>query len=94
MKNDSNDKGVILSLLDRFNKQRLPRALEMKKRVDSGELLNESDHSFIEEVLTDAQQIQPLVEKNPEFQEIYVKAITLWKEITDKDLVNQKKSLK
>ena len=94
MQKDAKDKGAIMMLLDRFNKQRLPRALEMKKRVDRGELLNEHDHSFIAEVLTDAQQMQSLVERNPEFREIYAKAFGLWKEIIDKDLENQKKSMK
>jgi len=94
MKNESKDKGTIVTLLERFTKQRLPRAQEMKKRVDRGELLNDQDHSFMEEVLTEAQKIQSLVERNPEYQEIYVKAVILWKEIIDKDLENQKKSLK
>jgi hypothetical protein len=36
MSQDSRDQGVIQVLLDRFTKQRLPRALQMKERVDKG----------------------------------------------------------
>ena len=93
MKKTSKDKGVIFALLERFNKQRLPRALEMKKRVDSGELLNEQDHVFLKEVISDASKIKQLVDRNPEYQELYGKAYNLWQGIIDKDLENQKKSL-
>jgi len=93
MSNDTKDQGVILAILDRFNKHRLPRAQEMKKRADRGELLNDEDHSFIAEVLRDAKDIQPLLIKHPEYQSLYLKAFSLWKEIIDKDMENQKKSL-
>ncbi|MBF8269889.1 MAG: hypothetical protein HW386_1598, partial [Gammaproteobacteria bacterium] len=76
----------------RFNKQRLPRAREMKKRVDSGELLNKHDHALIKEVFTDARKIEQLVDRNPEYRELYENAFNLWKGIIDKDLENQKKS--
>ena len=78
-------------LLEMFNKQRLPRALDLKKRVDSGELLSEIDHQFLKEVFSDANRIRPLVDRNPEYRELYEKAYNLWKGIIEKDLENQKK---
>jgi hypothetical protein len=47
------DKGLIMVLLERFNKQRLPRALSLKKKVDSGELLDDYDHKYIKELQKD-----------------------------------------
>ncbi len=91
MNNVSKDKGVIFVLLERFNKQRYPRLLKMKKLVDSGELLSKHDHSFIKTVQTDAAKIRQLVERNPEYQEIYDKALNILNEIIDRDLENQKK---
>ena len=44
------DKGMILVLIDRFNKQRYPRALSLLKKVDSGEILSDYDHAYIKEV--------------------------------------------
>ncbi len=86
------DKGVIFVLLERFNKQRLPRALALKKKVDSGELLNDYDHNLIEEVLKDASQISSLIERNPEYKDLAARAINLWNEIIEKDIENQKKA--
>jgi len=92
MTEKSKDTGVILALLDRFNKQRLPRALKMKEKVDSGELLNDDDHNLLKEVFADAGRIKQLVDRNPEYQELYERGFNLWKEIIDKDLENNKKS--
>ena len=86
------DKGVIFVLLERFNKQRLPLALALKKKVESGELLNDYDHNLIEEVLKDASQISSLIERNPEYKDLAAKVINLWNEIIEKDIENQKKA--
>ena len=85
------DKGVIFVLLERFNKQRLPRALALKKKVDSGELLNDYDHKLIEEVQEDAKQVESLIERNPEYKDLATKVLNLWNEIIEKDIENQGK---
>lgn len=85
------DKGVIFVLLERFNKQRYPRALALKKKVDSGELLNDYDHKLIEEVQEDAKQVRSLIERNPEYKDLATKVLNLWNEIIEKDIENQKK---
>ena len=92
MSDKNKDKVIILVLLDRFNKQRCPRALAMKKKVEQGEVLNKFDLQLIDEVFDDARNIKPLLERNPEYKELAAKAINLWKEIAAKDLENQKSS--
>jgi len=92
MKQSSEDTGVILALMERFNEQRLPRALELKKRVEQGECLSEPDISFLDEVFKDANHVMPLVDKHPELQSIATRAISLYKEITEKALENEKQS--
>jgi len=88
----SQDAGVIFALVDRFNKQRLPRALELKERVDKGERLSEQDIAFLDQVFKDANHIKPLVEKHPEWQDLAARAMGLYKEITEKALENEKES--
>ena len=92
MSQESKDKGVILALLERFNKYRLPRALEMKKKVDGGELLNDEDLNHLEEVFADAGEIKQLLDRNPEYLEVYTRAISLWQEIINKDYKNRQES--
>ena len=54
---------VIQVLAERFESQRLPRALRMKERVDQGETLTDLDIEFLEEKGTAAE----LIEKHREF---------------------------
>ena len=87
----SNEAGVIAVLVERFNTQRLPRALEIKVKVDAGETLSDFDLDFLGQVLADARQIQPLAARHPEYQELVARAIHLYREILDKAAENEKK---
>ena len=91
MNQKDKDKGILLVLMDRFNKQRLPRALALKKKVDSGESLNDYDYKLIKEVQEDSKMSQTLLERNPEYKDLAAKAMNLWNEIIQKDIENQKK---
>ncbi|HEY9199272.1 MAG TPA: hypothetical protein VIR60_07890 [Gammaproteobacteria bacterium] len=85
------DAGVSQALLDRLNNQRLPRALEIKEKVDAGEPLGEYDLRFLEDVFADAQAIQPMVDRHPEYQKLVARVIHLYKEILDKAVANENK---
>ncbi len=90
MVDTSKDAGIIQVLVDRLESQRLPRVLSLKASVDKGEPLAELDIHFLEEIFQDAQHIQPLVDRHPEWQSLVAKVIHLYKEITDKALENEK----
>jgi hypothetical protein len=92
MSGSSEDTGVIVALMERFNEQRLPKALALKTRVEQGECLSEHDITFLDEVFRDANHAMPLVDKHPELQPLASRAISLYKEITDKALENEKQS--
>ena len=81
----SKDDGVIAALLERFKNQRLPRILQLKEKVDSGEKLNDFDMSFLEEVLKGAHEIVPIADRHPEYQDLMAKAIRLHHDITEED---------
>ncbi len=90
MNSSDPDAGLISVLMERFEKQRLPRALSLKDKVDAGELLNDHDLAFLEEVFADATKIKPLLDRHPEYQPLAARMLHLYKEITSKALDNQK----
>lgn len=92
MADKSHDPGVIHALVERLNTQRLPRALDLKKKVDAGGTLGEHDMHFLESVFHDAETIKPLVSRNPEYQQLAARIIKLYKEIVDKAMENEKKA--
>jgi len=92
MSNANTDAGIAQVLLDRMNNQRLPRAFELKDKVDAGERLSEYDLQFLEQVLADAQAIQPLLARHPEYQDLASRAMHLYKEIVDKATQNETKA--
>lgn len=85
----SNDLGVITVVLERLNKQRLPRAMSLKAKVDRGERLNDFDIAFLEQVISDARRSQPIVERHPQYQPLLAQVIGLYKAIIDKAVENE-----
>jgi hypothetical protein len=92
MSQTQKDDGVIVAILERFEKFRLPRVLDIKAKVDGGGTLSDPDLDFLERVMKDAGEIQRLVERRPDVQPLYARAVDLYHEITAKALENEKKS--
>ena len=88
----SKDQGVAISLAERLTKDTLPKAFEIKARLDRGERLEHWDIEFLKELFKHAEQVKPLVDRNPEFQEVYAQVVQLYKEITERALINEKDS--
>jgi hypothetical protein len=78
------DAGLAVVLIERFEHWILPRVLEIKAKVDRGEKLADFDLDFLENVLKDAEEIKPHVDRAPEYQSLYTRAISLYGEITQK----------
>ena len=92
MRDTSNDAGAIQALLDRLNSQRLPRALDLEKKVDRGERLDDQDMQFLKMVLEDTGTARELAGRNPELQPLVARLIGLYGEITRKGLENEQGS--
>ena len=92
MQNDITDIGVIAVLMKRFEEERLPRALEIKRRVDNGECLSEVDLVFLHEVLEHSGEITRLAKKHPEYEKLYSQRANIFHKITKKALENEGKN--
>ena len=84
--------GVITALLDRLANRRLPRVLDIKKKVDGGEKLDSANMAYLERVLEDASEVQRMMAINPlpEYEELMAQVAHLYKQITSKALENEK----
>ncbi len=89
MDHGSNDNGVISAIIERLEEQRLPRALDLKDKVDQGSLLDDMDIEFLERVLADNNNLKPLLARHPEYQDLAARMIGLYLEITTKALKNE-----
>lgn len=89
MNGTNTDEGIIVALLDRMRTQRLPRALDIKEKVDQGERLDAFDIQFLQDVFEDAQLQQVRWGDHPELHEIIAKTIHIYHEITTRALENE-----
>lgn len=92
MSNDNEDTGMIEAILQRLNDFRLPRLLELKERMDVGEVPSDYDLEFLEQVLEDSRSVQGIIQRHPEVQPLAAKVTALYHEITSKALVNAEKN--
>ena len=88
MKTD--DTGIIMVIVEWFQKQRLPRVMEIKAKLDRGEALNEFDIEYLSEAIHDNCGFVPYLGRHPEYQALVSKVIHYYKQITDDALANEK----
>ncbi len=78
--------GTIQTLLDRLNKHRLPRLLEIQRKVESAGLLDDVDMRFLRTVQDDAGDVLRLAGRNPQIPSLVTKVVQLYDDITRKAL--------
>ncbi len=84
------DAGLLAVLMERGQKQRLPRALDLKEKVDRGELLDDFDIQFLEDVFESFSENKALLDRHPEYQEMVAGLISIYADIMDKATENEK----
>lgn len=87
------DKLVLEALLERFEKHRLPRLMDIKKRLGQGNKLSDFEIEFMEEVFRDARNNEHYLEvADDELKALFMKVMAFYKEITEKAMENEQKS--
>ncbi len=92
MNDSSMDTGLIEVLLERLEKQRLPRLLAIKEKVEGGHSLDDFDVDFLEKSMKDARSFMPIIDRHPEYQSLAAKVMELYKSISEKALEIETKS--
>ncbi|MCU7835437.1 MAG: hypothetical protein KZQ83_09290 [gamma proteobacterium symbiont of Taylorina sp.] len=83
------NKGVLSVVMERFEKQRLPRIMDIKELVDGGDKLNQSDIKFLGEVLNDTKQYAHFVSSHHEYHNLFSHITNLYNNIISKALNNE-----
>lgn len=88
MDSSSTDLGLVQVLLDELERHTLPRALELKEKVDRGETLDEFDEAFLEHAIEIATKTDAVMARHTEYQALAARVSHLYHEITAKALQN------
>ncbi len=85
----NNDTGIILVVIERFEKQRLPWLVDIQLKLDRGDLLNDIDIEYLSDTLHDARLMFPYLDRHPEYEPLFAKAIHYYKTIIEQALANE-----
>ncbi len=83
--------GVIQAILQRLEQETLPRALDIKQRVDAGDKLMDSDTLFLDNALENLRRDGPYVQHHPQWEPLYSRLIDLYDHITREALKNEQR---
>lgn len=84
------DTGTLTALMLNLEETRLPRAMHILDKVNSGELLSDRDIRFLKKVYKDSRTNECLVERHPEYSGLISRCLSLYTEIIIKGLENEK----
>ena len=74
--------GVVQVVLERYNREWLPALLDMRKKVDRGETLDDRDISLLSKAIEEARGGATFAKAHPEFKSLIDRATALYAHIT------------
>ena len=88
------EQGTVTALLLRSAHRRIPRLKRIKKAVKNGKCLTGNQINFLTKVFEDAKRTRPYIDKHPELQDIAVRTVSLYREITEQAIENEEGNLR
>jgi hypothetical protein len=85
------EEGTIAALLARAVNRRIPNVLATKERLEKGGTLSDIEIVHLEEIFADAQKMQEMIDRHPEFHDLAGKMIGLYSEIMRLAVENEEK---
>ena len=86
---DEDHDGTYQVMVEQFVERRLPTLLDIRDRVDAGELLSEGDIEILSRVIDQAHNFGKMVNEFPEAKPLIAKVIDLYEHITERGLQNE-----
>ena len=86
---NTHDAGVLHALVTRLLHQRLPRALTIKQRVDSGKPLRDFEIDYLDHIMRDFYQLLTHSKRFPQYHPLVTKIAHLYQSIATKALENE-----
>lgn len=83
------DDGVIVVMMEQFERSWLPRALALKTKVDQGGKLDNAEITHLLTVLSDFQDIRKQVDARPDLQVMFAQAVSVYESISNRALQNE-----
>jgi hypothetical protein len=84
------DAGTLAAMMLHLEEVRLPRALELLDKVNTGALLSDRDIRFLKKVYEDTRANESVVDRHPEYDGIICRCLSLYTEIITKGIENEK----
>lgn len=91
MLDETQEDGIAAAIVERVETQRLPRAVDLKAKVDQGGVLDDFDIDFLERVSADISELKLLLARHPEYQDLAARLMNLYHAITERALANEPK---
>ena len=83
------DSSLLTVILVDFEREKVPRALSLLDKVNDGDLIDDFDIFFLEQIFSEAQSLMPLFDRHPEFQTVGAQILALCEEITHQAFENE-----
>jgi len=84
------DAGLLAVLMERGERQRLPRALALEEKMNRGELLDDFDIEFLEDVFDSFSENKALLDRHPEYQVMVSRMAGIYARIMERAAENEK----